>query len=204
MSAGSKVAERGSARRICGKCVGRKIATGFTLIEMLVVLAIVSVMVVAVGLSVDAGGPSRQVATEARRFIALMGLACDESARSGEEIGARLDAGGYRFVRAIGRQWELSTGDALRSRRLPQGMRIALRIGDREIDLDASAPATTAGPDDRPADEAASESTPQLACDSEGTLTSEPELVFSAGNARSHVVLDEDGELRESSQAPPA
>jgi len=184
--------------------VGTKVAHGFTLIEMLVVLAIVSVMVVAAGLSVDAGGPSRQVATEARRFIALMGLACDESARSGEEIGARLDAGGYRFMRAVGRQWELRTGDSLRARRLPQGMRISLRIGDREIDLDTNADADTAGPDDRSGDEDVTESIPQLACDSEGSLTSEPELVFSAGNARSHVVQDEDGGLRESSRAPPA
>jgi len=170
---------------------------------MLVVLAIVSVMVVAAGLSVDAGGPSRQVATEARRFIALMGLACDESARSGGEIGARLDAGGYRFMRAIGRQWEFRTGDSLRARRLPRGMRIALRVGDREIDLEASAQAAPPGSNDQSVDEPTRDLAPQLACDSEGSLSGEPELVFSAGNARAHVVQGEDGELRESSQAPP-
>ncbi len=180
--------------------------TGFTLIEILVVLAIVSVMILAAGLSVDSGGPSRRVAVEAQRLAALIELACDESAQFGQEIGVRFEARGYRFVRAVGREWERRGSDSLRARRLPDGMRLNVQMDERLIELDgednAAAELVRDGDDDvnktsgaaaaKPGDLA-----PHLACDAEGVLSAvNPRIEIKAGDRSAWLTLGEDGVLQ--------
>ncbi len=164
------------------------------------VLAIVGVMVLAVGLSVDSGGAQRRVSVEAQRLVSLVHLACDESAQLGQEIGVRFDSGGYVFLRAIGRTWEARSGDALRARRLPAGMRIELVMGDRPIDLDGE-PGVDGGPR---ADTAAARVNqdqeplaPHLACDVDGSLSAaDPRIAIHAGERSAAIGVGEDGALR--------
>ncbi len=166
------------------------------------VLAIVAVMVVAVGLSVGAAGGTRQLETEAQRLLALIELACDESAQFGQDIGVRFESGGYRFVRAVGREWEPRTSDTLRARRLPVGMRLELALGGRSIELDAGAGDAEQAVGDRevPGDEReedrAGALTPQLACDADGVLSGEASIGIRAGTLRATLARDEEGSLR--------
>lgn len=177
---------------------------GFTLIEILVVLAIVSVMLLAVGLSVDSGGPARRVAVEAQRLAALMQLACDESSQLGQDVGARFDTRGYAFVRAVGRDWQPRGSDALRARKLPDGMRISLRIGERDIELVPEPPAGETTSDSTPQgaiasreDAGATGLLPHLACDGDGKLSaSDARITISAGDRSALLLAGEDGMLQ--------
>jgi len=184
-------------RRPAGSAVA-----GFTLIEILVVLAIVAIMVVAVALSVDAGEGTRRLETEAQRLTALIELACDESAQFGQDIGVRFESGGYRFVRAAGREWEPRTSDTLRARRLPDGMRLELAMGDRNIELDAASSAAAFesrhdhGSTDGGEEDSSDAFTPHLACDAEGVLNGDPRIGFAAGELRATLARDKDGSLR--------
>lgn len=178
---------------------------GFTLVEILVVLAIVAVMVLAVGLSVDSGGPARRVTSEAQRLAALMQLACDESSQFGQDVGVRFDAHGYRFLRSVGREWQPRTSDQSRARRLPVGMRLGVEIGERQLELDNDPAATTETAAVAPADltTAASgasavsgKSAPHLACDQDGTLTAaDARIEITAGERSASLTVGADGAL---------
>ena len=166
-------------------------------------------MVVAVGLSVDVGGGTRRLETEAQRLAALIELACDESAQFGQDIGVRFESGGYRFVRAVGREWEPRTSDTLRARRLPDGMRLELTMAGRSIELEAApGPASFESRDDGASADVGKEDlsdafTPQLACDAEGVLSGDPRIGFRAGNLRATLARNKDGSLQLSAaQAP--
>ncbi len=184
---------------------GNNVVVGFTLIEILVVLAIVSVMLLAVGLSVDSGGPARRVVVEAQRLAALMQLACDESSQFGQDVGVRFEAQGYAFVRAVGREWQPRSTDALRARKLPAGMRIDLEIGQRRIDLEAEpepptddTTATVVAQADDPNREEPNPRglVPHLACDADGKLTaSDARVVIHAGDRSAGLAAGDDGML---------
>ena len=71
--------------------------SGFTLLEMLVVLVIVAVMA---GLLVFSAGdsPARKLQREARALAALINTATDDAVMHSREIGLVIDDSGYRFV----------------------------------------------------------------------------------------------------------
>ena len=105
-------------------------ATGFTLLEMLVVLLILGMLAGMV--SIIAQPDDRALLrVEAERLARLMDLAVAESGLTGRPIGWTADAAGYRFwrFRAESGWAEVRDSDLLRARSLPQGMTIAsLRV----------------------------------------------------------------------------
>lgn len=132
-----------------------RLQAGFTLIEILVVVAIVGVLALALTLSVAASS-DRQLEGAAERFSALLGHACEQAELRGREIGVALGAGGYVFQRLDGDAWRAFADNAeLRARSWPAGLRIAITREGRPL-----APAS-------PGEEAA----PQLVCFSSGELT---------------------------------
>jgi general secretion pathway protein H len=127
---------------------------GFSLIELLVVVAIVAVVALAVTLSIG-GSAERHLRREAERFGALVGEACAEAELGGREIGIVVGADGYAFRRLSGSDWQnLASSGVLRQRRWIEGLDPELAREGRRVDLLA------------PGDAA-----PQLVCFSSGELT---------------------------------
>jgi general secretion pathway protein H len=104
--------------------------TGFTLIELMVVLLIIGLFAGLVSAVVRPGGRDL-LRLEAERLAQLLELAAEESQLTGTPIGWTSDGPGYRFWRfheSLG--WiEIRDSDLLRPRTLPEGMAIAaLRV----------------------------------------------------------------------------
>ena len=104
--------------------------SGFTLIEMLIVLLIMGILV---GLASTIIQPdnSALLRVEVNRLVQLMNIAETESRFSGKPVAWTADGRGYRFWRfSEDTGWsEISQDDLLRARTLPAGMTITnLRI----------------------------------------------------------------------------
>ena len=98
---------------------------GFTLIEILVVLAIMGLLVGLVG-AIARPDDRGLLRVEAGRLAQLLDLAAAESRFTGKAVAWTADGPGYRFWRMAGdAEWlEARDSDLLRARTLPRGMTI--------------------------------------------------------------------------------
>ncbi|MBP7546637.1 MAG: type II secretion system minor pseudopilin GspH [Corallincola sp.] len=105
---------------------------GFTLLEILLVAALVGLAASVVMLSVGRSGPEQALQTEAERFVALFQLVQEESEMSGDELGLRLEDNRYLWVKRDGEQkWQPLEDDRfLVERQLDEGMRLELELED--------------------------------------------------------------------------
>ncbi|HEX2789404.1 MAG TPA: type II secretion system minor pseudopilin GspH [Steroidobacteraceae bacterium] len=115
---------------------------GFTLIEIMVVVAIIAVIIVGAILSLGVTGKDRQLERERDRLSALMAYVHERGGMLTLEYGIRCGQHGYRFVYfdSVANQWAPETvDDTLRPRRIPAGLTFALVIEGRPIVLDDKA-----------------------------------------------------------------
>ena len=115
-------------------------AEGFTLIEILVVLALIGVLTGMAVLSAGVTGSSAE--REARRLSATLRLAADESRMQGRVLGLKFDSGGYSYYELLPGAREdgsgpvlvwnpLAEGKTLGPRSWPARMRLELKVNDR-------------------------------------------------------------------------
>jgi len=104
-----------------------RVATrGFTLIEILVTVVIISVLASVLMLSVSAGDEEQWLRREADRLEARIVYACERAELSGREIGLHLRASGYAFSSRYGEQWRFIDDDpALKMATLPKLLQLA-------------------------------------------------------------------------------
>ena len=162
---------------------------GFTLLEMLVVLAIIGIVTAGVLLSLNLGGHDVPLDTAAHRLHALMRYAREQGELQTRDYGIVFEPRGYRFVVFSERHnaWRQATGDsALRARRLPAGVRLRVVVDGREVKLRAH-------PEDKNGSLA-----PQVMLYSSGDLSSFRVTLERPGTHRGFVIRpDRDGRIIE-------
>ena len=95
--------------------------SGFTLVELMVVLAILALAATAVVLTIP--GEERTVRSEADRLAARLAAARDVAVIEGRSVAVHLAPSGYGFERRIEGAWQPLPGRAFAQRNWPQGVR---------------------------------------------------------------------------------
>ena len=115
-------------------------APGFTLLEVLVVLVLVSIITSFVLLSVG-GGPQERLAEEAQRLAALIELHQQEAILSGEPRGIRFVRTGYAVLSLDEKgEWRPPVASAtLIQHKVPEEIALGLWVEGRPVDLRTAA-----------------------------------------------------------------
>lgn len=110
--------------------------SGFTLIEMMVVLVIIGIIVSSVVLSVRTDDLDEHMETEMRRIQALLNLAREEAVLQGEEIALTVKSDRYLFevFDYDKNTWQPITDDRVfRERTVVDGTELALKVDNLEV-----------------------------------------------------------------------
>lgn len=111
-------------------------ASGFTLLEVLVVMVIIGIITSMAVISVKVLGGDHEMDQEAARLQAILVQSREDAMLVGTDVGVRIDPRGYDFLRYDSRKelWQPVTDDPmLRPRALPEGLTAQLRIDGREV-----------------------------------------------------------------------
>jgi general secretion pathway protein H len=111
---------------------------GFTLLEILIVIAIVGVIITVATVSVGVLGGDREMKEQAQRLAAVLEQAKEECELQGFDVGVRIAETSYDFLRFNPRiqRWQPLTGDdLLQLRQLPDGLNFALTLEGKRIIL---------------------------------------------------------------------
>jgi general secretion pathway protein H len=157
--------------------------TGFTLVELMVVVVIIGLVAAGTLLSLGGSGRDSQLEQERDRLAALIEYVRERAALQTIEYGLRCEQGGFRFVMYDSRktQWlEDPLDETLRRRTLPAGLELALAVEDHPIVLPRTAAPTMRA--------ATPDLTPQVMLYSSGDLTSFTLTLSRSGTGRSAVL----------------
>ena len=119
-------------------CNSRTGSSGFTLIEVLVVVFIIGILISVTLISVHALGRDTEIRDETRRIAAIIGAVQEQAQMEGRDFGLRLKEREYEFLSYDPRRdlWQLVEGDdLLRPRQLPPGLNFRLRLDGRDASL---------------------------------------------------------------------
>ena len=124
-------------------------ASGFTLLEVLVVVVIIGIITTMAVISVNVLGGDHEMQQEAERLQAILTQAREDAMLQSRDIGLRVDDSGFEFLEYDGRRelWHVIPDDPLlRARALPEGLHLALRMEDRDVQLKPRQPETERDP----------------------------------------------------------
>jgi general secretion pathway protein H len=112
--------------------------SGFTLLEILVVIVIIGIITVGAVLSMSFASPDRELHTEGDRLADLMNYAQEQGALQTRELGLYCTDHSYKFLAFDARRqlWvPIVDDDALRPRTLPDAIKMQLEIEGRQVVL---------------------------------------------------------------------
>jgi general secretion pathway protein H len=155
--------------------------SGFTLIEILVVVVIIGIVSAGVLLSVSLTGQDRDLDKESQRLLTLVNYAREQAELQTREYGLLFRDDGYEFLTFDVRRnlWrDVFEDDALRDRNLPEGLGIKLSVDARPVILT------------KPKD--AKDKAPQVMIFANGDLTTFEVTVERDGGVRSVTLTEDD------------
>jgi general secretion pathway protein H len=104
-------------------------SSGFTLLELLVVLVLVAIIFSFAMLSLGGDDLAELMEEETRRLETLLALVSDEAVLRGEEMAVHFTGKGYEFLILNDGQWQVPEGDhLLQARSLPADIEIRLEV----------------------------------------------------------------------------
>ena len=124
---------------------------GFSLLELLVVIVIISILFTFTTLAIRGTTPEELIQTEAQRLDRLLQLALEEAILRGEEYGLEFAPDGYRFLLYINNTWQpLADDKLLRERQLPERMEFELEIEQIDVLIEEESADSGEDDEDRP------------------------------------------------------
>jgi general secretion pathway protein H len=114
------------------------LSSGFTLIEVLVVVFIIGILASVTVISIHALGRDNELRDETRRIASIIEAVQEQAQMEGRDFGLRLQERQYEFLVYDPRKdlWQAVDGDdLLRLRQLPPGLSFKLRLEGREASL---------------------------------------------------------------------
>lgn len=148
----------------------RRAVRGFTLVEILVVLVIISIVTAIGVLSLGALGRNPQAENTAQKLAAITNLVAQQAVMRGQQYGLRISAHSYEFLSYDGNNWSpVSDDDLLQPRQLDSSVTLTLQLQGAEIRL----PSATSNDDAALADDNSGkpELRPQILLLSSGEIT---------------------------------
>ncbi len=110
--------------------------SGFTLLEIMVVLVLIGILSTFAVLSAPDRGLDQRLEEETQRLGALLELGREEAILRGEQRGARFHDRGYMFLtQTRDGTWIAAEGRLLRPRTLPEDMTLALSVEGQPVNL---------------------------------------------------------------------
>jgi general secretion pathway protein H len=112
-----------------------KKTSGFTLIEMMLVILLIGVM--ASFVQFNAGGDQKEklLKQTSMRFAGVFEIAAEYSMLNNVELGLLVDKNSYRFLAYDGSRWtDVGENELLVSTVLPEGIEVALELDDLPIE----------------------------------------------------------------------
>ncbi len=112
--------------------------SGFTLLELLVVIVIVGIIISVASVSVNVLGRDNQIEDQAKRLDKVITQVREESEMQGRDVGLFVERDGYLFMRFnyLTQSWsEISDDELLNRRELPAGLQNRLWLEGREVIL---------------------------------------------------------------------
>ena len=103
--------------------------SGFTLIEILVVLVVVGLLAALAVMSMGGSSRDREMENEVRELYLLMQTASEQSILNNTDLGLILEDDGYRFVAEdVSGEWKQPAERMFRSRSLPEWLTVTKYI----------------------------------------------------------------------------
>jgi general secretion pathway protein H len=113
---------------------------GFTLVEILIVLLIITVVISLTVLTVNSTGRDSQLDEESRRIEGLVGLLHERALLEGRDFGLRIEPAAYEFVVYDPRRdrWMMLDQEReFRHRELPRGVSFQLQLDSQTVVIKA-------------------------------------------------------------------
>ena len=172
----------------------RTSASGFTLVEVLVVIVIIAIVATLFVFSIGAIRRNDPAFTESQRMVSLLNLARDQATLDGLDLGLRVNPQGYLFLTTLDPrlvEW-IPPADlqAFRPRTLSVGLEFRLWVEDQEVLLEDPEKARR-----KRRDTVAGEPPPQVLVLSSGDITPFRLAIERDGREVSSVSVDTEGEI---------
>ena len=114
---------------------GRASRSGFTLVELLVVVFIIALLLTVVGLRGGGARERRMLEDEGARLEQLIRLGGEEAVLAARQVGIVFSRDGYHFVLLDGQRWTPTDDQGvLRPRSLPEDIALSLRVEGESLD----------------------------------------------------------------------
>lgn len=111
-------------------------STGFTLLEMMVVVAIIGIILTFAVLAIGGDRRAEELERESRQFAELLRLGSEQALLRGEEWAVQLTPDEYRFLVYTDTDWVAQPDDLFRTRSLADDTRLEIELEGRELVLE--------------------------------------------------------------------